>query len=215
MTLYETLATIGINIILGVIMADLVTRPGYGALLTAHPRKIAVFSTFTIFIGFLCNSYPDENADWANWSNEMKRLGTQAFPVKAELNRFFPAIGAHCIVAGILASRGLQRMLSTPFLVDLGGYSWPLYLTHATILRTFLATALFAFPGEVPTTYKTDMTMRKAVRGTVSVLAYYFIVLKFAKLWSKRVDPWCGRLLVRMEERLLVSRFIGKPRVLP
>lgn len=163
-----------------------------------------------LLLGLHLSGYPENSYEWASWSRQLAEIGLFVFPAGAEYWRFWSAIGAQLMTAAVLLCPSLQKILSHPALIWLGGLSFPLYLIHGPLMRSFLVWMVFGF--QKPVTYcskdSDDNTETSWVQVPfpenwvwyATIPVFFFVLLLTAHLWTLTVEPYCAWMTGRMEE---------------
>jgi hypothetical protein len=112
-------------------------------------------------------------------------------------------MGGSFLILAILLSPHLRHMLSHRYLVFLGGISYGLYLLHATLMRSLLATVIFSLPrrteqrvvivNEREEQLRIDTVITEVSQGwgIVRAMAFggWFVGLIYlAHVWRRKVD---------------------------
>ena len=61
-----------------------------------------------MFIGLWVASYPEDHADWANWSQQLKDMSTYILQMKQDTARFYTGLGMDFICVAIFLSPTLK-----------------------------------------------------------------------------------------------------------
>lgn len=204
-------AGIGINIYMGMIMAEMNFTPEVHQFAENRPITTSVVSGLLILTGFFCNSFPEASPDWAGWSRAMLRLGAHIFPQHAEQARFYPGLGAQMVCLGIMFNGTAKRILSSPWLCWFGKVSWPVYLIHGTLIRVILAPLLFGlserppWPGNDQDGKPLPQPWRPLYSRWILLAAipfFYVLLYRLALFWASHVDPLCGRITNWVEAKV-------------
>ena len=203
---------------MGMIMAELNFTPQVQAFQERRPITMALVSSTMIFLGFLCNSYPEMNAEWAPWSRRMIQVGKVIFPSGSELPRFYPGIGAQLVCLGVMFNGTAKRILASPWLCWFGKVSWPVYLIHGTLIRVILSPMLFGmstrppWPGNDKDGRPLPQPWRPLYSHWNIVIAipiFYVLLYRLALLWASYVDPMCGKITNWIEAKIFRPEDLG------
>ena len=173
-----------------------------------HPYLRTAGSTFCILVGMFFCSYPEENPEWASWSNNMTKFANYFFPQGVEYARYYPGVGSNVLTLGVMYNDTAKKILSNRFFLFLGKNSFPIYLLHAPLIRTALTWVLFGFCSR-PDNGKDDQGNQLPpgwlpVASTWIVLIvvpfFYIFLYRVANFWSNYVDPLCGRVTQWFED---------------
>ncbi|KKZ66941.1 hypothetical protein EMCG_07369 [[Emmonsia] crescens] len=191
-----------INVVAGVILAELSFSPKPNTtskLATILPYLIAILGLY------LC-SYPDQYAEQARWSRQLMELGMRIFPHDASLGRVWPSLGAQLLCLAIVRSPSMRRALSRPYLLWMGGLSYPIYLLHGTIIRTCLTWLTFGPSMLLGTTSDgssdIDTPLIPEPNTVIIVVAlpvFFTLLLAIANVWAVNVEPVFERLTGALE----------------
>ena len=173
-----------------------------------HPLLRRIGSTSVMALGLCICSFPEENPEWAPWSNAMQEFGHWAFPEGAELARFFPGLGVDLIILGVVFNSTAKNLLSSPTLCWMGMQSFAIYLLHAPLIRTVLAWILYG-ASEQPYLGKDDegndlplgwAPITKPWIVFLAIPLFYAFLYRVAQLWSRYVDVWSGQVTQVVED---------------
>jgi hypothetical protein len=142
----------------------------------------------------------------------MNNLAPRIFPPANDYGRAYGSAGAILLVAGIIISPHLRAALSSRPLKLLGRLSFPIYLLHATFMRSILAWIMFV--GTSPITVEErdpDGRVMKferiplpgPFRTAVAVGISMGLCLVAAYAWAERVEPVFARITKVAEERMM------------
>lgn len=210
-------ALVGFNVYCGMILAELTLDSNVQDYAASHNFSRSVTSACLILLGLFFMSYPEENASWARWSQNLLLLGNYIFPPNSEYARYYPGLGVNILTLGVMFNNTAKKMLSTPFFCWMGKLSFPIYLLHAPLIRTVLTWVLFGAsirpdqgkdeegnqlpPGWLPIANRWVVVM--------ALPLFYVFLYRVANLWAQYVDPFCGKVTNWFEE--LVFRDDAKP----
>lgn len=166
-------------------------------------------------VGWYLMSYSGDNTEWASWSNSLLQIGIKLFPDGSEILNFWDVTGVLLLVTAIVLSSTLQYILSHPVLLWLGTQSFPIYLLHGPLLRSFLNWMLFAFsePSWYEERDEDDVVIRifprlpmpPAWKFIFAIPIFFAVVLGLARLWTLHVEPWCAHVTKWAEETVCGS----------
>lgn len=191
-------------------LAELSLDQDVQAYASERPKIFSLTSAFLIFLSLYLLSYPEDNPDWARWSNAMTNFGRYIFPANSEYARFYPGLGANLLTLGIIFNHTAKKILSHPALCWLGKLSFAIYLLHAPLLRTLLTWMLYGASSQpsLPGKDSEGKDLPPAWVPPVSrwlcfilVPLWYVMIYKIAQAWTAYVDPWCGRLTNWLEDK--------------
>lgn len=161
-----------------------------------------------IILGLYFCSYPEENPEWAPWSNSMLQFGHWIFPAGVEYSRYYPGMGADIVATGVMFNATAKKILSHRFLCWMGKLSWPVYLLHAPLIRTVLTWVLFG--ASVRPQQGKDANGNQLPPGWLPIAnnwvvvfaipLFYVFLYRVAGLWASYVDPWCTKVTQHFEE---------------
>ena len=201
-------ALVGFNVFAGILFAEMSLDKDVQEWAENHPYIRTVASAFCILLGMFFCSYPEENPEWAGWSNSMTKFGDYIFPNGVEYARYYPGLGSNVLTLGVMYNDTAKELLSNRFFLFLGKNSFPIYLLHAPMIRTFLTWCLFGFSSR-PDGGKDDQGHDLPpgwlpVASTWVVLIvlplFYVLLYRLANLWSNYVDPFCGTVTQWFED---------------
>jgi len=176
-----------------------------------HSLINRVLSFSMILCGWYFISYPAKHPEWAAWSNALYHIGQQVFPTGAEIHSFWDLVGVLLITSGIILSGKAQQILSHPYLLWLGAQSFPIYLIHGPLLRSFLNWTLYAFA--TPDWYEeseNDTVTRVFARHPIPpawkfvlwLPLYFMVLLYLADLWAEKIEPRCASVSKWLEDTI-------------
>ncbi|KAF2490070.1 hypothetical protein BU16DRAFT_424020, partial [Lophium mytilinum] len=157
---------------------------------------------FMVVFAWYLISYPVNKPSWQPWSNALWTLGKLIFPKGAEYESFFYTIAIALLVFSIILSAKLQQIFSHPVLLWLGAHSFPIYLIHGPLLRSFLNWVLYAFVA--PTLYqeKDDkgnvvrqyerFPIPSALKFFLLLPVFYAVLFVLAHFWLQKIEPRCA-----------------------
>lgn len=171
----------------------------------ALPFSIAI-------VGWYLISYSGDHTEWARWSNSLLQIGLNIFPEGSKIIGYWDLTGVLLLISAIILSSTLQRVLSHPAFLWLGAISFPVYLLHGPILRSFLNWILFAFTqpewyeekveDEAGVTISPRLPIPSLWKFIFAIPIFFAVVLFSAKLWILHVEPWCAQVTKWAEDTL-------------
>ncbi|KFY42828.1 hypothetical protein V495_04317 [Pseudogymnoascus sp. VKM F-4514 (FW-929)] len=166
-----------------------------------------------MFIGLWIASYPEDHADWAAWSLQLKTLSTYILVLKQDTPRFFTGLGMDFICVAIFLSPSLKDWLSSKYLLWLGKNSFAVYLIHGTLIRTVLAWCMYGItiPDKVEKEVDGKMELvngpglkhRGYLAMSIFIPLFFVLLYTLANLWTAHVDPLCARWTAAFERATL------------
>jgi hypothetical protein len=165
-----------------------------------------------VLLGWYFMSYPKQHPEWQPWSNALWNMGMLIFPTGAEVYSFWNIVGVLFLTSGVILSSTLQRLLSRPALLWLGAQSFPIYLIHGPLLRSFFNWILYAFT--MPVGYEevdedenivrtwTRFPLPTAAKFFILLPIYYAVLLLLAFLWTKKIESKCGAVTKWLEDTM-------------
>lgn len=151
-----------------------------------------------IIIGMFFSGYPQVNQENARWSHMMKSFMAPLVKDGADPHRYWDHLGASFVLFGVFFSRNARRVLTSRVFNFLGRVSFPVYLTHNTLMKTVLVWMIY-FPSAMNPKRDEKGEMMDLKRGSlphmaIAIAIFYYILYKLASLWVQYVDPLCGRV---------------------
>ncbi|KAK2782638.1 hypothetical protein FQN53_009654 [Emmonsiellopsis sp. PD_33] len=196
-----------INVFAGMILAELSFLPPPNT----KSKTANILPYLLAILGLYLCSYPDQFAEQARWSRQLMYIGTLIFPQRAPLGRYWPGLGAQLLCLAIVRSPSMRHALSKPYLTWLGWVSYPVYLLHGTIIRTFMTWLTFGpmalisasqhesgndqLPAEPPSLIPEPSKL--TIIFTLPV--FFFILLAVATAWAAKVDPLFEKVAATIE----------------
>jgi len=165
-----------------------------------------------VLLGWYLISFPVNKAEWQPWSNALFQLGKLIFPKNARVEDSWYFIGVALITLGVILSAKLQQILSHPILLWLGAHSFPIYLIHGPLLRSFMNWILFIYTS--PNMHQEKDKDGKVVKENPrypppSALKFFlllplFFALLFASayLWQHKIEPRCAFVTKWLEDTM-------------
>lgn len=202
---------VGYTVCGGIILAEFSVSP-YPSILAAIPLVSTVISPMLAVVGLTLMSFPGSSPEGAPWSADLKSFFLAVFPstVHKSIARLSGSTGALLLCFAILCSPHLRRMLSVEPLRWLGRISFPIYLLHATVMRTVLA--WFVFLGQplqefpVDSSEGAETVMRHAQPGAVriglGIMLMAAVTLYASHLWQNNLEPAFGKITAWAENKM-------------
>ena len=187
---------IGANIYGGALLAELSMSPVCGvpkAQAMIIMRLILVVTLFSF--GLFAAGYPEHHWEWSSWSRFLAQIGFRVFPAGSAQKDHWPDIAGQCLSFAIVLSPSLQRLLAHPFLVWLGGISFPLYLLHGSLIRSLLAWLLWGFRSSDP----------GAWTYILAIPVFFVVVGVLSHYWTIWIEPWFAHMTKKAEEVMCLS----------
>jgi peptidoglycan/LPS O-acetylase OafA/YrhL len=201
----------------GVLLAEISMTTFHTSILSG--RRIVRLLPFALLtIGWYLISFPNKFQKRMAWSDHMLNAGLFLFPTNSDIHAFYSHIGATFIITAVVFSSFLQKVFNLRGFQWLGARSFPIYLVHGPVLRSFLNWILFPSGSPLIPLEETDPETGKVVRVLhmhpmppigrfVWALPLFLIVtLVLSDLWLKYVEPLCGRIAKKIEERMLTRQ---------
>ena len=203
---------VGIPIFAGALLCELSMEPIVSKFSTSRSmiRRALPFSM--VFVAWYLIGYSGVNSEWARWSNSLLQIGVKIFPEGSEIAALWGHTGVLLLITAVILSSTLQHIFSHPTLLWLGKLSFPIYLLHGPLLRSFLNWMLFAFTQPIWHEEKNedDVVVRIYPRLPVPPLwkfiltipIFFAVVLYSSKLWVQHVEPWCAQVTKWAEDTI-------------
>jgi hypothetical protein len=193
---------VGLPISGGALLAELSMEPSIIKFSTNRNLVNRLLPYSMILLGWYFMSYPKQRPEWQPWSNSLWNMGMLIFPNGSEIYSFWNIIGVLLVTFGIILSSTLQRMLSHPSILWLGAHSFPIYLIHGPLLRSFFNWILYAFTkpvwydekdeNDVITRSWARFPLPTAWKFFVLLPVYYVVLFWLADLWMKSIESQCS-----------------------
>jgi len=212
------LAIVGLNVYCGIMLAEL----NY----SRYPLLLSQFSPYfappLVLIALVFMSFPSQFHNHAPWSDMLLKWHYMVAPANAEVQRFWPSLGAQLLILTCVLSPHLRRMLSQRYFLWLGKISFPLYLLHGSIMRTVLAWLLFSRSQLVEVQeqsgQQTLVLMKYPIPGYtmffISLPIFFVILFSLTHIWAQKVEPYFG-IITKLAEDLMFGKKQERPTVLP
>lgn len=203
---------------------DMVGIPTYGGIffaelsmfssITSFATNRTIFSkalTVTLLIaGLFLLSFPNSHPEWTPWFNPIVEFGKVFYPAGSNQFSITCYIGTFMILLAVMLSTTFQWFLVRPIFLWLGKISFPLYLLHGPLLRSFLCWILYAgiYPRyeEQPTPtgaiafVPVNLDLPSGFRLVVCLPVYFAVVLGLSHVWTEKVEPRLGRFTKFIED---------------
>lgn len=173
-------------------------------------RRALPFSM--VIVALYLIGYTSYHTEWARWSNSLLQIGLKLFPKGFDIVVLWDHTGILLLITAVVLSSTLQHILSHPVLLWLGNMSFPIYLLHGPLLRSFLNWMLFAFTepnwieekneeGEVVTVHP-QLPNPPLWKFIIAIPIFFAVVLYLSKLWVLHVEPWCAQVTKWAEDTI-------------
>lgn len=207
---------VGINIYAGLMLAQLHVDLGPRAT-QILPKPVP---SLLMILGAFIWSYPQDNPHWRPWSKFMQDVGVAITPGGSETSRCVVSVGITIFIYGVFFSRNARRVLTSPVFNFLGRVSFPVYLMHAMLMRTVLSWMVYGqSASKLPV--KDDkgnliMVTRVAPGWFFLIMPAFFAILwSLAYLWTLYVDPFCGKVVDWLKNRMFVDDQLPQEKPIP
>ena len=190
-----------------------------------YPLLVSQYSPYfappLVLTALVFMSFPSQFHNHAPWSDILLQWHYKIAPANAEVQRFFPSLGAQLLILTSVLSPHMRRMLSHRYFIWLGKISFPLYLLHGSIMRTVLAWLLFSRSelAEMPERAgeQTYILLKYPIPGYtmffVSLPVFFVILFSLTHLWSQKVEPYFG-IITKNAENIMFGKE-ERPSALP
>lgn len=167
-------------------------------------------------------SFPSQFHNHAPWSDLLLEWHYKIAPPNAEVQRFFPSLGAQLLIFTAVLSSHLRRLLSHRYLLWLGKISFPLYLLHGSVMRTILSWLLFSRSELVEmqehTGDKTYIILRYPIPSYtmffITMPIFFVILFSISHVWAQKVEPYFG-IITKTAEDIMFGKKQERSTVLP
>ncbi|KAE9984417.1 hypothetical protein EG327_005032 [Venturia inaequalis] len=204
----------GIPIYGGAILAELSMVPTINRFASSRNTASRVLPFIIFTLGLYMYSFPSHDPTWVGWSKTLEHIGRTIFPKDSELWTAWAVTGSIFLLIGTILSEPLQQFLSHPVFLYLGTHSFPIYLIHGPLLRSFLNWILYLFVKPQWHT-ETNAGVVTKVWGRyhlpppwkflIALPVFFAVVLLLSQLWTAKIEPQCGRLTKWMEDTVCGS----------
>lgn len=199
----------------GVLLAE-TSMTAFATAFLSGRRILRLIPYFILLAGWYCISFPNRFPKRMPWSDHMLNAGLTIFPAQADIHAFYSHVGATLIITAIAFSSSMQRFFNMRVLQWLGARSFPIYLVHGPILRSFLNWLLFAGSPIVMVEEKDEernvigvhpmFPIPPPSRFTWAIPLFLVLTLVLADLWLKQVEPRCGRVAKWIEDKICIKQ---------
>lgn len=209
-----SLAMSGIPIFSGAVLAELSMDPKIIKFASSRYVANRIVPFIMVILGLYMSSFPSKKPEWAGWSKTLGDIGLTIFPRGSEIWSAWASTGSLFLLAGIVLSEPLQQFLSHPAFLYLGTHSFPIYLIHGPLLRSFLNWMLYLFvapvwyeekEGDKITRVWARYHLPPAWKFVIALPIYFVVLLWLAQLWTAKLEPQCGRLTKWLEDTVCGS----------
>ena len=191
-----------------------------------YPLLLSQFSPYfappLVLISLVFMSFPSQFHNHAPWSDLLLKWHYKIAPANAEVQRFWPSLGAQLLILTAVLSPHMRRMLSQRYFLWLGKISFPLYLLHGSIMRTVLAWLLFSRSQlqEMQEVQggQTYILLKYPIPGYtmffISLPVFFVVLFSLTHVWAQKVEPYFG-IMTKYAEDLMFGKKQERPTVLP
>ncbi|KAF2434181.1 hypothetical protein EJ08DRAFT_495241 [Tothia fuscella] len=203
---------VGLPIYGGALLAELSMEPIIVKFSTNKSILNRLIPYSVLLLGWYFCSYPKDHPEWQPWSNALWHAGMKIFPAGGEIHSLWPFVGILLVISAVVLSGPLQRFLSHPVFLWLGTQSFPIYLIHGPLLRSFLNWMLFAFTP--PIWYQKIDENRTAVvifprrpipplwKFLLCLPIFYAVLMALAHIWTLKIEPKCASVSKWLEDTI-------------
>jgi hypothetical protein len=207
-----SIALVGVPIFAGALLCELSMEPVVSKFSISRSiiRRALPFSM--VFVAWYLIGYTGVHSEWARWSNSLLYIGVEIFPEGSEIATLWSLTGVLLLITAVVLSSTLQHILSHPTLLWLGTLSFPVYLLHGPLLRSFLNWMLFAFTQPIWHEEKNEDDVIVGIyprlpipplwKFVLTIPIFFAVVLYSSKLWVLHVEPWCAQVTKRAEDTI-------------
>jgi peptidoglycan/LPS O-acetylase OafA/YrhL len=194
----------------GVLFAEVSMTPAATYFSSSRSFLVRLLPYFSLILGWYFISYPNRHPNRMPWSHRMLFFGRTFFPGNSDIHAYYNHIGASLIIIAVVFSTTMQRSLNVRVLQWLGARSFPIYLVHGPVLRSFMNWVLFI---GAKVTWVEELDDEGKVLGLMpmfeippvtklmwAIPLFLAVTLFLANLWFKHVEPLCGRIAKQIEE---------------
>ena len=200
----------GIPIFGGGLLCELSMEPIVSKFSTSRSTVRRALPFSMALVGWYLMSYSGDHTEWAGWSKTLLQIGVNVFPAGAEIASYVHLTGVLVLVTTIVLSSTLQQILSHPVCLWLGIHSFPIYLVHGPLLRSFLNWMLYAFtdPEWIEEKDEDDAVVRIYPKLSIPPLWKFFFAIPIffvalfvsARLWIIYIEPLCAQFTKWVED---------------
>jgi len=193
----------GIPIFGGGLLCELSMEPMVSKFSTSRSAVRRALPFSMALVGWYLMSYSGDHTEWASWTRALLKIGANVFPAGAEILSFMDLTGVLLLVSSIVLSSPLQHILSHPVCLWLGTHSFPIYLVHGPLLRSFLNWILYAFTEPIWVEEKDDdgavvkiypkLPIPPLWKFFFAVPIFLVAVFVSARLWVIYIEPLCAQ----------------------
>jgi hypothetical protein len=201
--------SLGLDVYGGAILAELSLTPGITEFCGKDKSKFRqITPLMATCFGIIFISYPSRKIEQFGWAIPLQLFGQVVFPAKANLAEFWHTIGAFLVTFSVVLSPLLQKFLSYPVITWLGQISFPLYLIHGPLLRSFLKWLFYLTTASVEWEDSNGRIKQTKPRPSwwqflYAVPIFTALLLYLAKVWNDRVEPWCAMVTKKGEDLVM------------
>lgn len=169
-----------------------------------------------VLVAWYLIGYSGVHSEWAHWSNHLLQIGVKIFPEGSEIITYWSLTGVLLLITATVLSSTLQRILSHPALLRLGTMSFPIYLLHGPLLRSFLNWMLFAFTQpvwyegrseeDVVVSIYARLPIPSLWKFILTIPIFFAVVLYSSKLWVIHIEPRCAQVTKWVEDTICGNR---------
>ncbi|KIW04294.1 uncharacterized protein PV09_04590 [Verruconis gallopava] len=205
-------AYIFMPIFTGVLLAEASQTATVHAFMSSRSIPLRILPYMALLFGWYCMSFPNRFPNRMPWSDNMLNFALNSFPENSDIHAYYNQIGVTFVIMAITFSQSLQRFFNLRLFQWLGARSFPIYLVHGPVLRSFLNWVLFA--GE-KVQWVEEVDKEGKVLGLVPMFGippgakflwalplFLVATLVLADLWYRHVEPPCAQATKWIEERM-------------